>query len=201
MIAPNLPTITRLDGESTGIVMTPEEFDAIEDYDREFRYELVNGVVIVSPPAEIGERSPNDELGRLVRNYMMDHPEGGCIDDTAFEQYIRIENGRRIADRAIWIGLGRAPDAQTDIPTIAIEFVSRRPRDWRRDHLEKRYEYSRTGVTEYWIIDRFQRTMTVYHGESGESTIQPGDTYTTDLLPGFELSLDNVLKVSDRYTN
>src|SRR5690606_26438310 len=183
---------TRLHAGSTGLVMTPAEFDAIEDYDRAYRYELLNGVVIVSPPAEIGERSPNDELGYLIRRYRDEHPQGGCIDETAFEQYIRIDNGRRIADRAIWIGLGRAPDAAQDIPTIAIEFVSRQPRDWRRDHLEKRYEYARSGVAEYWVIDRFRRTMTIYRGEQDETTIGPGETYTTNLLPGFELPLDRI---------
>lgn len=201
MIAPNLPTVTRLHAGSTGLVMTPEEFDAIEDYDRGYRYELLNGVVIVTPPAEIGERSPNDELGRLIRNYMMDHPEGGCIDETAFEQYIRVENGRRIADRAIWIGLGRVPDTTQDIPTIAIEFVSRQARDWRRDHLEKRFEYSQCGVSEYWVIDRFRRTMTVYRGEQDEVALQSGETYSTELMPGFELPLDRILEVSDRYTD
>jgi Uma2 family endonuclease len=199
MIAPNLPTVTRLHAGSTGLVMTPEEFDAIEDYDRAYRYELLNGVVIVTPPAEIGERSPNDELGYLIRRYRDDHPEGRRIDDTAFEQYIRVENGRRIADRAIWIGLGRAPDTTQDIPTIAVEFVSRQARDWRRDHLEKRYEYLQSGVTEYWVIDRFRRIMTVYRGEQDELTLQPGETYTTDHMPGFELPLDRILEVSDRY--
>ena len=33
-----------------GIFLTPDEFDAIEDVDRNYRYELINGRLIVSPP-------------------------------------------------------------------------------------------------------------------------------------------------------
>lgn len=201
MIAPNLPTVTRLDEHANGIRMTPEEFDAIDDYDPQYRYELVDGVIVVSPPPDIGERSPNDELGYLIRRYRDDHPNGGCVDDTAFEQFIRVHNGRRRAVRAIWIGLGRKPDEANDTPTIAIEFVSRRLRDWRRDHLDKRYEYAKTGVAEYWVIDRFQRIMTVYRGESEPLVIKPGDVYTTELMPGFTLEFDRLLAISDRYTD
>jgi Uma2 family endonuclease len=64
------------------------------------------------------------------------------------------------ADRIIWTRLGRQPDPRVDKPTLAVEFVSRRMRDRRRDYDENRLEYLAAGVIEYSIIDRFQRTMT-----------------------------------------
>ncbi len=200
MIATNRPAALSLDANANGIRMSVDEFDSIEEYDCQYRYELVNGVVVVSPAPSIGERSPNDELGYLLRRYREDHAQGKIVDDTAFEQYVRVQNGRRRADRAIWIGLGRTPDEEADVPAIVVEFVSERLRDWRRDHINKRLEYAAAGVAEYWVIDRFRRNMTVYRGDSEERVINSGETYATDLLPGFELPLDRLLSVSDHYT-
>jgi hypothetical protein len=91
--------------------MTPEQFDALrpEQFARGNRYELINGVFVVSPRAGIGERSPNDLLGYLIRQYAATPPHGSVIDETAPEQTIPATN-RRFADRVIWTGLGRTPD-------------------------------------------------------------------------------------------
>ncbi len=181
-----------------GIVMTPEEFDAITEYDELYTYELVNGVLIVNAFPSRYERDPNEELGHWLRTYQEQHP--GILDKTVFEEYINTKNGRRRADRVIWAGLGRGPDPETDIPTIAIEFVSRRRRDWLRDYEHKRDEYLALGIVEYWVINRFKRTLTVFRrGASAieETTITEKETYKTPLLPGFVLPLGRLLEVSD----
>ena len=36
----------------------------------------------------------------------------------------------------IWTGLGRTPDEETDIPSIVVEFVSKRRRDALRDGVQ-----------------------------------------------------------------
>jgi len=100
----------------------------------------------------------------------------------------------------IWTGLGRIPNTRQDQPTIAIEFVSASKRDFQRDYIDKRDEYLRVGVREYWIIDRFRRRMTVVRGGADpvtEIVITEQDTYTTPLLPGFELPLAPLLAVAD----
>ena len=94
--------------ESAGMLLTPEEFDAVTDYDDQFRYELIRGVLVVTPiPAE-AEAAPNDELGAILRKYRHENPQGGVIDETLPERYIRTSSGRRRADRVIWTGLGAA---------------------------------------------------------------------------------------------
>ena len=102
----------------------------------------------------------------------------------------------------IWLGLGRVPNLQTDIPTIVAEFVSKRKRDRVRDYEEKRREYATIGVREYWVIDRFARTMTVFKNEAGtwsEVVVNAEETYETPLLPGFALPLGRLLKVADKW--
>lgn len=172
---------------ANGMAMTEDEFDAVTEYDRDYRYELLHGVLIVSPAPAFGERRPNDELAYLLRTYQYRHPEGKSLDDTVSEQYLKTSAGRRRADRVIWCGLGRRPDEAQDVPAIAIEFVSDSTRDRRRDHDEKRQEYLEIGVKEYWVIDRFQKIMTVYRSED-KRVFRETDLYTTELLPGLEIN-------------
>ena len=195
-----VPTV--LCAESAGMLMTPEEFDAVTEFDDRFRYELIRGVLVVSPlPAE-AEAAPNDELGAMLRHYQHTHPQGAAVDETLPERYIRTSSGRRRADRVVWVGLGRRPDPMIDVPAIAVEFVSPARRDRRRDYEEKRREYQEAGVVEHWIIDRFLRIMTVYRSSSEgliEVVISEQGTYQTPLLPGFELHLARLLAVADRW--
>lgn len=188
--------------ESTGLEMTPKEFDAVEEYDERYNYELIHGVVIVTPIASEGERDPNEELGRLLRNYQEQHPKGKALDKTLPQDYVRLRGSRRIADRLIWAGLGRVPDREKDLPTIVVEFVSKSRRDRERDYLIKRREYQKLGIPEYWIIDRFRRIMTVVVNQAGkqqEKIIGENDTYRTPRLPGFELPLRRLLAVADSW--
>jgi Uma2 family endonuclease len=186
-----------------GIRLTPGEFDAITEYDDSFRYELIEGVLVVNPVASPGERGPNDLLGHWLWTYRESHPQGILLDETLTEEYVRTENSRRRADRVIWTGLGRQPNRAADVPTFAIEFVSPGRHGWNRDYVEKRDEYLAIGVLEYWIIDRFARTMTVFRKESGaaeEQTIGEEEVYRPAELPGFELPLAKLLAVVDRWS-
>jgi Uma2 family endonuclease len=193
---------TELTLRSSGLLMTTEEFDALPDkvFNRWLRYELINGVLIVTPPAGNAEISPNEELGHLVWYYKNYHPNGSVVDEVLFEQTIYATPNRRRADRAIWLGLGRVPDVEKDIPAIVVEFVSGKKRDFIRDYETKKTEYLAIGVREYWIIDRFQRIMTVHRNlPEGIATlvVPETETYQTDLLPGFVLPLSRILAKAD----
>jgi Uma2 family endonuclease len=192
----------RLGLEHNGIRMTPEEFDAIDDYDDYYCYELIHGVLVVSPFASIAERDPNEELGHWLREYRERHPLGASLDRTVSEEYLRTPNCRRRADRVMWTGLGRWPDPKSDAPTIAVEFVSPGRASRRRDYLEKRDEYLAIGIVEYWVIDRFRRTMTVFRKSTdGVDEQVHGETavYSTPLLPGFELPLVRLFRIADEW--
>lgn len=206
-VTPPVPLIGRpfapereISPRDNGMLMTPEEFDELRNRDEEHCYELINGVLIVSPAPGPSEVDPNEELGCLLRNYSKQHP--GIIDKTLFEVTIQLPNSRRRADRAVWVGLGRRPNLQRDIPDIVIEFVSRDHRDRVRDYVTKRVEYLDLGVREYWIMDRFQCILTVLRRTDGQESQQviPGNAiYRTPLLPGFELPLQELLKLANSW--
>jgi Uma2 family endonuclease len=194
------PQRLRLDAAANGIVMGPQEFDAIDDWNRELTFELIHGVVIVSPIPREGEVGPNEYLGMWLINYREGHSEGGVLDGTLPERYVYLSDGsRRRADRVLWIGLGRRPNPKVDVPAIVVEFVSQSRRDWLRDFVEKRTEYAAAGVREYWVIDRFRRLMTVFRGLE-ELSVAEAATYTTPLLPGFELPLAKLLAIADEWS-
>jgi Uma2 family endonuclease len=190
----------RLGPYANGMELSADEFDAVTEWDPACRYELLHGVVIVSPiPAE-GEADPNGELEYLLRKYQEEHPPGAALDKTLPERYIHLEDGsRRRADRVIWTGLGRRPNPKSDVPSIAIEFVSESQRDRDRDYISKRREYRNAGVVEYWMIDRFRYSMTVYLADGTEHAVAADEVYSTPLLPGFELPLRRLFSIADEW--
>lgn len=190
--------VPRLDARSNGTLLSPEEFDAVNDWDREYRYELIKGVVVVAPPPEAGERALNDQLGAWLWGRLESEGELDAFD-TLPGQYIALRDGsRRRADRAIWVGLGRPPRLDVDVPAIVIEFCSNSRRDRRRDYEEKRRDYLGVGVREYWVIDRFQHSMTAFTQDT-ELKLSANETYRSPLLPGFDLPLGRLFEVADRY--
>lgn len=190
----------RLAPHSSGVSLAPAEFDAAE-FEEGWRYELIHGVLVVSPPPLRKERDPNEELGHWLRSYQETHPQGRTLDATFHEETVVTPTERRRADRVIYAGLGRDPH-DGEVPTVVVEFVSAGKRNLLRDYEQKRAEYLAIGVREYWIVDRFARCLTVYrlHGSSSiQQVVREGEIYTTRLLPGFELRLDGLLERADRW--
>lgn len=183
-----------------GLRMTPAEYRAHTNWERGYRYELIQGVLVVNPPPPPSHQVPNDVLGWLLRSYQESHPEGKALDETWPDFEVTLESGYRIADRVIWCGLGRRPDVDTDTPAILIEFVSEGLSQWRRDYELKRDEYLAIGIKEYWVFDRFARTMTIFQLSSAGPIAQvlgENEVVRTPLLPGFELPLAKLLACSD----
>ena len=183
--------------------MSPDEFDTITHYDDCFHYELIWGVLVVTPMSSRSERSAIQRLGYWLQTYQYEHPLGGCLVDTIYNECLRTRDNRRRADRVIWVvHSGIRPVANTDIPTIVVEFVAPGKAAWRRDYIEKRDEYLEAGVVEYWVIDRFTRQLSVFTLEAGKPTervVDEPDVYRPDLLPGFELPLAELLAAADKW--
>jgi Uma2 family endonuclease len=159
-------------------------------------------VLIVNPIPLETEVGPNEYLGHLLLGYWERDLQNSALDATLPERYVRTKDSRRRADRLIWAGLGRVPDWKKDLPSIAVEFVSRARRDRLRDYEEKRREYMELGIGEYWIVDRFRRIMMVIRNSPTgpvERIVQEQETYSTPLLPEFELSLARLLAIADRF--
>jgi Uma2 family endonuclease len=188
----------RIGRRDNGLSMTTAEFDAVRHWDERYRYELVRGVLIVSPAPGRDERGPNGRLGQLLLNYADTRPP--CAVVTYDEEEVRCGETRRRADRAIWVSSTGTVDPSRDTPAILVEIVSARRRDRLRDYEIKRDEYRAISVKEYWVFDRFRRQMTVYrfHSDRMETLVVPETgVCTTDLLPGFELPVARLQAEAD----
>ena len=82
---------------------------------------------------------------------------------------------------------------------LAIEVVSEGVEARQRDYVDKRRDYERAGVKEYWIVDPQAEKITVLvldgmtyrvHGE-----FVAGDTASGSLLPNLTISVDDVLRL------
>jgi Uma2 family endonuclease len=186
--------------DANGTMMTHEEFDRAE-FEDGWRYELINGVLIVSPIPSEKEADPNEELGYWLRRYKEEHPKGKALDKTLQERIVKTGKNRRRADRVIWAGLGRLP-RKDEAPTIIAEFVSKGKQNRQRDYETKRDEYLKIRVQEYWIIDRFDRCMVVFSRQGNQvkrRVIAENQVYKTPLLPGFEVVVAKLLKLADEW--
>jgi Uma2 family endonuclease len=186
--------------ESSGILMTPEEFDRAE-FEEGWRYELIHGVLVVNPIPEAAIRAANDLLSYLLRNYQDQSPSGAVLNATLYAQPVRTAAGWRMAERVVWIGLPRHP-RRRDVPTVVADFVRSSRRHWPRDYEARRDEYLAVGVREYWVFDRFKSTVTVFTPAPDgfrSKTYRRRQTLKTPLLPGFALPLARLFALAERW--
>jgi Uma2 family endonuclease len=84
-------------------------------------------------------------------------------------------------------------------PEIVIEIVSPGTETEQRDRVAKRKLFSRTGASEYWILDPETRTIELYRkrkeGGFGRSiTLQAEDDLTSPLLPDFRVPVGSLFE-------
>jgi Uma2 family endonuclease len=191
-----------LDLSSAGIRMTVKELHAIDDYCEIYDYEIVDGVLVVRPNLDDASAVMSEELSHMLRTYRERHPQGAAMDDTLYGHYIQTSRGYRRAHRVVWIGLSRHPRPGKDIPAIVIEFVSRGRRGFPAEFRLLRDEFHAVGVKEFWVIDRFRRTMTVHYrppADPRDRVVTEREAYMTPLLPGLEVPLAPLFERADRH--
>lgn len=196
----NRVVLGRLTASSAGLRMTPDQFFACDDWQEPYFFELINGVVIATRSLPAPDSVCNDTLNYRLRNYMYDHPAGGCVDGTLYGTYVQTRTSVRRVGRAVWTGLGRVPDSRRDVPSIIIDFVlpGRAAYPW--DVTDKAAEFMEGGCREYWVMNRFERNFTIYLPDGKQRMLCETGVLSTPLLPGLEISLPELFAEADRYS-
>jgi Uma2 family endonuclease len=188
-----MATITRRIGPADhGQRMTLDEF--IEaDFEEGWLYELAREVIDVTEVPGLNHGRIVGRLTQLFIVYAINH--AGVINYRAGGGECRLRLPRMQSDRhpnqVIYLlppPLGENQPWTEWVPTLAVEVVSRGGED--RDYIEKREEYLRVGVTEYWILDPIERRLLVLKRFGDlwkELIVQTGTVYRPSLLPGLEV--------------
>lgn len=122
------------------------------------RYEVLDGVLAVTPAPSWGHQDVALAFWRLLDDYLRSHAIGRAIAAPADVEF----SARRLLEPdvfAVPLVEGRQPAEWSDVRQLllAIEVLS--PSTARRDRITKRHIYMSEAVTEYWIVDADSRTV------------------------------------------
>jgi Uma2 family endonuclease len=176
-------------------ILTVADLDLMPDDDN--RYELFEGEVFVSRAPGLPHQTVLANLLTLIKIFLAKKPVGkiwptpGVIFDNfnaAIPDIVFVSNEHIEA-----IASG---EKVTGAPDLVVEVVSQGVENERRDRTVKRQAYSKFGVREYWVVDRYQQTIEVYRLEQDQlilvTTLEHNDQLTTPLLPAFTCLVSQV---------
>jgi Uma2 family endonuclease len=164
-------------------------------------YELGRGVVIVSDVPGPRHLMQINALRRQLHAYDLQHP--GRIYGIAGGSDCKILLADLESERHPDVAIYKNPPPEGDdfwaawIPEIVIEVIS--PGSEQRDYVEKREEYLRFGVREYWIVDAGREEVLILRRSGGrwiERILRASDTYRTRLLPEFTLACQPIFEAA-----
>jgi Uma2 family endonuclease len=178
--------------------MTPQGQWSEEEYlalDTDHPVELSDGCLDVLPLLTIFHQRLVAFLHENFRQYVADHADGYVLTAPLPVH--------------LWSGTFRSPDivyvrphhvkdvhGQPEGADLVVEVISEGKENRHRDLVTKRKEYSKAGISEYWIVDPQEKQITVLvldgqvYREHG--VFKAGTVATSVLLAGFTASVDAV---------
>lgn len=162
--------------------------------------ELVNGSLEVLPMPTWLHQLIVDFLCDVIKGVIRNNADGRVLQAPLpirlFESNIREPD-------VMYFAPGSEPKDPRGYPTrvdLAMEVVGEGAEAHRRDYEDKRRDYARAGIPEYWIVDPEQQCITVLvlksetyqvHGE-----YRPGQVATGLLLPRLAIDVTQVMSLA-----
>lgn len=184
----------RLEGSWSGLRLSADEFLEIDDESN--NYELIDGVVILSPSPIPEHQVVTVEILGQIWLYLRDQSVGQGYTGTDIHLGRSSTGGDLVLKpEIVFHRAERAAETKGRLrggPDLAVEVISRGSR--RFDSITKKQEYERFGVCEYWLIDPDRDQMTFYRLDNGRFVeVQPSeDSFASQAVPGFVLDLRRV---------
>ncbi|MBL0171192.1 MAG: Uma2 family endonuclease [Gemmatimonadaceae bacterium] len=122
------------------------------------KYELIDGELFVTPAPSPAHERLSAVLHRFLGPYVWAQRLGYVYTPRAV---VRTDGSEVEPDLMVRPATPTLPETWEQMPTpsLVVEILSRTTR--RRDHEQKRGFYLRVGVSEYWIVDRWSRSICV----------------------------------------
>jgi Uma2 family endonuclease len=164
--------------------------------------ELVDGRLEMLPMPTWLHQLILEYLFDAVRDHVKHHNIGGKIlmaplPTRLFERTIREPD-------LLYVKAENLPKDVRGYPDridLAIEIVSSGTEARQRDYIDKRADYAKAGVTEYWIVDPEELLVTVLTLSGTEYKVaqecHSGDVARSVLLSGLKISVDQIWALAD----
>jgi len=181
---------------------TQDEFEAwladLPSWD-ENHYELINGSVVMTPPAGWPHGNTEAKIVYALVNCAIQHQLGEVFGSSTG---YRLPSGDTLEPDVSFISFARlqaGPPPQRGkfleiVPNLVVEILSTTTAV--RDRTEKKTIYERNGVEEYWLVDTDRRTITLFRLSAGNYgtplTFGPADVLTSVILPQLSLPVSEV---------
>ncbi len=166
-----------------GLTMTADEYLALGETPE--RYELIHGVVVMTPSPGAKHGTIAAEIIRQLGNFGV-RPFGETdvpiSASTVYQPDVCAYRAGRLRGRA-----NRLPPA----PDLVVEITS--PSSKALDLITKRADYERSGVGEYWVVDPDTLIFRCWRRDGAAMAEFPfdptADTLPSRAFPGFSLDL------------
>ena len=178
-------------------LFTVEDIDLMPDDGN--RYEVIEGELYVSRAPGLPHQKVTANVIFVFKTYLQDNPIGEIIPTPGlvFDQYNAVipdlvfythERAKQIIDE----------ERLVDAPELGIEILSHGYQNVTRDRVAKRNLYAKRGVTEYWIVDAYERALEIYrlNNETLDlmTTLRDDDEVSTPLLPGLKFTAASLFR-------
>lgn len=173
--------------------LTYEDYALIPDDGR--RHEILGGDHVMSPAPKTRHQRLVGDLYFHLRRHVEEHGLGEVFV-APFD--VLLSDHDIVQPDLVFVADARLGIVDEDnckgAPDLVVEVLSGSTR--RRDLIEKRRLYERTGVAEYWAVDpaidavqTFRADAGGRYARTGELTAEAGDALASPLLPGWRLAL------------
>jgi Uma2 family endonuclease len=159
-------------------------------------YELLNGRIVMNPPAGFPHGSIESRVVRLLANFVVEGDLGevlGSSQGYALPSGDTLEPDASFVSQARWSAMPapRPGEFLQVVPDLVVEILSISTASY--DRGEKRSIYERNGVREYWLIDPRSRELVQLCLEDGQfvasEPIDEAGRTASRVLDGLEIAV------------
>ncbi|MGC4113638.1 MAG: Uma2 family endonuclease [Myxococcales bacterium] len=164
-------------------------------------YELLNGRVVMNPPAAFPHGQVGARVAALLVRYGDQTRQGIALDSS---QGFELPSGDTVEPDASFFSKARWDQAKGQavegeflhvVPDLVVEVLS--PATASHDRGEKKAIYERNGVREYWLLDWRSRDLTIFHLVDGRfdlgKVFGEADRARSEVLTGLEVVVRDLL--------
>ena len=160
------------------------------------RYELIEGELYVSTAPGLPHQFVLQNLQVALVNFLRQNPIGRVVPGAGavFSNFDAVIPDLVFVSNERWSQIV-ANNRFNAAPDIVIEVLSPGADNRRRDLVAKRRLYHKYGVQEYWVVDQESQSVLLCRFiKADEVTFNSSDALMSDLLPGFEVTVENLFK-------